>query len=101
MTDTHLLICRGPDCLSRGAQETYTAFTRELEALGVSDERVVQSQCGCVGPLCGRGPAVCVYPDGTWYAGVSAADAAEVAREHLVGGRPVKRLVAKRLEGRP
>ena len=40
----HVLICRGPDCLSRGAQDTYTAFARELAALDLPEVEVVQSQ---------------------------------------------------------
>lgn len=100
MTRAHVLICRGPDCLSRGGQETYTAFTRELAALGLPEDEVVQTQCGCVGPMCGSGPTVCVYPEGVWYGAVTADDAGEVVREHIAGGRPVERLVRGRLEGR-
>lgn len=97
MTRAHVLICRGPDCLSRGSQETYTAFTRELAALGLEEDEVVQTQCGCVSPMCGAGPTVCVYPDGVWYGAVAAGDAGEVVREHIAGGRAVERLVSGRL----
>ena len=93
----HVLICRGPDCLSRGAQDTYTAFARELAALDLPEDEVVQSQCGCVGPVCGGGPTVCVYPDGVWYGAVQADDVPEIVREHIAGGRPVERLVVSRL----
>jgi (2Fe-2S) ferredoxin len=99
LTRAHLLICRGPDCMSRGAQATYTAFTRELAALGLSEDEVVQTQCGCVGPMCGSGPTVCVYPEGTWYGAVTADDAPEIVREHIGEGRPVERLIVQRLEG--
>ena len=63
----HVLVCRGPDCSARGAQEVYTAVAWEIERQGLSDE-VVQTQSGCVGPLCGGGPVVCCYPTGAWYA---------------------------------
>jgi len=99
LTRAHVLICRGPDCMSRGAQATYTAFTRELAALGLPDDEVVQTQCGCVGPMCGSGPTVCVYPEGTWYGAVGADDAPEIVREHIGAGRPVERLTVQRLEG--
>jgi (2Fe-2S) ferredoxin len=33
-----------------------------------------------------------VYPEAVWYGNVQAEDAAEIVREHLVGGRPVERL---------
>ena len=57
-------------------------------------DQVVQSVSGCVGPLCGRGPVVCAYPSGAWYAGVREDDAAQIVREDLHGGAPVARLVA-------
>jgi len=60
-------------------------------------DQVVQTQRGCVGPLCGRGPVVLSYPSGCWYAEVSPADARAIAAEDLAEGRPVERLVAMRL----
>jgi len=94
----HVLVCRGPDCAARGAQDVYTALADAVHERGLSDE-VTQTQCGCVGPLCGGGPVVCCYPSGAWYASVTAGDAAEMVREDLEGGRVVQRLVAARLEG--
>jgi (2Fe-2S) ferredoxin len=34
-----------------------------------------------------------VYPDNVWYAGVQASDLAEIFDSHIVGGKPVKRLL--------
>jgi (2Fe-2S) ferredoxin len=98
MTRAHLLVCRGPDCSARGAQDVYTALADAVHERGLSDE-VTQTQCGCVGPVCGGGPVVCCYPSGAWYAPVATGDAAELVREDLDGGRVVERLVAARLEG--
>lgn len=98
MARAHVLVCRGPDCSSRGAQAVYTALASELHARGVADTDVVQGQCGCVGPLCGRGPVVCSYPSGAWYAPVAAADVAEIVAADLTGGAVVDRLAALRLE---
>jgi (2Fe-2S) ferredoxin len=33
-----------------------------------------------------------VYPEAAWYGNVQTEDAAEIVREHLVGGHPVERL---------
>jgi (2Fe-2S) ferredoxin len=96
VTRGHLLVCRGPDCGSRGAQDVYTALAFEVDRQGLVDE-VVQSQCGCIGPLCGRGPVVLSYPTGAWYAGVEAGDAPAIVGEDLADGRPVERLLALRL----
>jgi (2Fe-2S) ferredoxin len=70
-----------------------------LHALGADDEEVVQSQTGCIGPVCGQGPVVCCYPTGAWYAPVGTADVAEIVTCDLGGGAVVERLEARRLEG--
>jgi len=41
---------------------------------------------------------VVVYPEGTWYVGVQPGDVAEIVEQHLVGGRPVTRLLASPFE---
>jgi (2Fe-2S) ferredoxin len=92
----HVLVCRGPDCASRGAQDVYTAIAAETERQGLLDD-VTQTQSGCVGPVCGRGPVVCCYPTGVWYAPVRPEDAAEIVREDLGAGRAVERLAAARV----
>ncbi len=97
MTRAHVLVCRGPDCASRGAQDIYTEMASQVFAQGLSDE-VVQTQSGCVAPLCGQGPVICSYPAGVWYAGVETADVAEIVAEDLAEGAVVERLVAARLE---
>lgn len=99
MSLSHVLVCRGPDCLSRGAQDIYTAVAVETHRQGLSDERVVQSQCGCVAPLCGSGPVVCSYPTGAWYAGVTPGDVPEIVSRDIAGGQVVERLEARRVEG--
>jgi (2Fe-2S) ferredoxin len=94
----HVLVCRGPDCASRGAQDVYTAVAWEVERRGLAEE-VVQTQCGCVGPVCGNGPVVCCYPTGAWYAPVTPADAAAIVELDLGRGEVVGELAATRLEG--
>jgi (2Fe-2S) ferredoxin len=94
----HVLVCRGPDCSARGGQEVYTAVAWEIERQGLSDE-VVQTQSGCVGPLCGGGPVVCCYPTGAWYAPVAPGDVAGIVERDLGRGEAVHELVATRLEG--
>lgn len=92
----HVLICRGPDCASRGAQDVYTAVAAEAERQGLH-EAVTQGQSGCVGPVCGQGPVVCCYPTGAWYVTVRPEDAEEIVREDLGAGRTVERLVGARV----
>ncbi len=50
------------------------------------------NKSGCL-DQCARGTTVVVYPEGTWYGGVTAEDVEEIIREHIVGGEIVDRLV--------
>ena len=47
---------------------------------------------GCL-DACEYGPTVVVYPEGTYYGGVTPADVAEIVNEHLVNDRLVERLI--------
>jgi len=81
-----------PCCAARGAVATLDALRKELAAQKLLD--VVQvTTCGSLG-LCERGPNMVVYPEGAWYAGVTAADVPELVREHFQNGRPLARLLA-------
>lgn len=93
-----MLVCRGPECSSRGAQDVFTEMAAQVHAQGLAED-VLQTLCGCVAPLCGRGPVVCSYPSGAWYAGVAPADVTEIVGRDLAAGEVVERLVAGRLGG--
>jgi (2Fe-2S) ferredoxin len=94
----HVFVCLNarpgagrPACAGRGGAPLYAALQR---AIGVHPElagQVAVTGCRCLGP-CFEGPAVVVYPDAVWYAGVAEADAEEIVRSHLIEARPVERL---------
>lgn len=96
--DRHLFVCVNrrppggkPSCGARGGEQVFTALQ---EAVGRRPElwgRIAVTSTGCLGP-CFEGPVVVVYPDGTWYAPVSPADADELVAQHVVLGVPVTRL---------
>ena len=79
-------------CAARGAQPLLQAFWGELQKRQAY-EQVAITYSGCLGP-CDGGPNVVVYPEGTLYQGVTAADVPEIFEKHLLGGEPVERLVA-------
>lgn len=95
----HFFVCTNarpiggkPACGPRGGDAIFAALQHNLVAHPEICDRVSVSSVNCLGP-CFEGPVVVCYPEGTWYARVNEADANELAREHLVGGRAVARLV--------
>lgn len=87
----HVLICGGTGCKSAGSKEVQLAFSRAIEAKGLSDE-VMVVETGCHG-FCENGPLVIVYPEGTFYCQVKAEDVEEIVESHLFKGRIVERLL--------
>jgi len=90
---THVFVCTsGDDCPSRGDVEQHVKFLR-AEALRAglkTDVRI--NKAGCFSQ-CGHGPMIVIYPDDVWYAGVQQSDLKEIFESHIVGGKPVERLV--------
>lgn len=80
-----------PSCAARGSAATIEALRREIATRGLQDE-VQITACGSLG-LCEHGPNLVVYPEGTWYSGVSAADVAEIVQSHIENAMPVERLL--------
>ncbi len=87
----HVLVCTNVDCAERGSVPLVEALRDELKDRGL-DRTVRVTRTSCMG-RCGEGPTVAVYPDGVWYRGVVAADAAELVSEHLSHDRLVARLL--------
>jgi (2Fe-2S) ferredoxin len=77
----------------RGGGAVREALKAELRARGL-DGRIRANSAGCL-DACEQGAAMVVYPEGVWYGGVTAADVPEIVESHLVGGRPVERLVLR------
>jgi (2Fe-2S) ferredoxin len=84
-----VLVCRGPRCTALGSDLTAEALIIELMRQGQGDDDVLITHTGCQFP-CNQAPVVSVQPDDVWYGGVVPEVAREIAREHLVGGRPLE-----------
>ena len=91
MFRSHVMVCGGTGCTSSGSAKIMEAFEREI-ALNGLDQEVKVIHTGCFG-LCALGPIVVVYPEGCFYSRVKEEDVGEIVREHLLKGRPVKRLL--------
>ncbi|HUO32634.1 MAG TPA: (2Fe-2S) ferredoxin domain-containing protein, partial [Bryobacteraceae bacterium] len=79
-----------PCCAARGSRKVLDALRAEVAAQGLAGQ-VQVTPCGSLG-LCERGPNLVVYPEGTWYSGVTAEDVPELVRSHFANGQPVERL---------
>ncbi len=78
-------------CLARGGADVAAAFKSKLYERGF--KRIVRAnKAGCL-DQCAQGVTVVVYPDAVWYGHVSLDDVDEIIESHIVGGRPVERLV--------
>lgn len=90
---SHVFVCTsGEDCPTRGDVEAHVKFLR-AEALRAglkTDVRV--NKAGCFSQ-CGHGPMIVVYPENVWYSGVKQEDLKEIFESHILGGKPVERLV--------
>jgi (2Fe-2S) ferredoxin len=97
--ERHIFVCtnRRPDgnpkgcCASKGSEEVRARFKSELDKRGLKGAFRANA-AGCL-DACERGISVVVYPEGVWYGGVKQEDVAEIIDEHIVGGRPVQRLL--------
>jgi (2Fe-2S) ferredoxin len=83
-----------PSCGARHSAEVYNALVEELGGHEELWETVCVTVASCLGP-CFDGPMVVVYPEGTWYAGVTKDDVPELVEKHMVAGQPVERLLYK------
>ena len=93
MTDykMHLLICGGTGCKASESDVIKERLIQLIDDLDL-DEEVQVVSTGCFG-FCEKGPIIKVLPDNTFYTQVTPHDVLEIVEEHVVKGRPVKRLL--------
>ena len=93
----HLFVCenvRPPEsprgcCAAKGSGEVRARFKEELEKQGLKG-LVRANSAGCL-DQCAHGVTVVVYPEQTWYGGVTVADVPEIVAA-LRDGKAVERL---------
>jgi (2Fe-2S) ferredoxin len=91
--ETHVFVCTsGDDCPKDGDVEGFVKYLRGEVAKTGRQQQVRINKSGCFSQ-CGHGPMIVVYPENVWYAGVRESDLAEIIQSHILGGKPVERLV--------
>jgi len=92
----NLMVCAGTGCVACGSMKIKDILKKELKAKALEDEiQVVLT--GCNG-FCANGPIMAVYPEGIFYQKLTPEDIPFLVEEHLLKGRPVKRLMYKEPE---
>ena len=86
-----ILICGGTGCKASDSHIIAERLQQVLERNNIAD-KVDIITTGCFG-FCEKGPIVKIIPDNTFYTQVVPDDADEVVREHIIGGRKIKRLL--------
>ena len=87
----HILISMDAHTIAQGARTVKDALVRMINVAGLSDEiKVIET--GSLG-IYKQGVIIVVYPEGVYYANVKVEDVADIVENHLLKGRPVKRLL--------
>jgi (2Fe-2S) ferredoxin len=97
--EKHIFICgnlRPPGhprgcCDPEQKAELQKTFKQKLAERGLKG-KVRANQSGCL-DQCEHGPNLVVYPEGVFYGRVTLADVDEIIESHIIGGKPVERLV--------
>jgi len=87
----HVLISIDAGTVLAGAQAVEKTLIEEIAKQGLSDEIAVL-ETGSIGTI-NQGVVLVVYPEGVYYAHVTPQDVPELVEEHLLKGRPLKRLI--------
>lgn len=75
---------------SQGIMEDLQMAVMEKELM----DKVRLTGCTCLGP-CDDGVNMVIYPEGVFYAHVTADDVNEIVDSHFIGDKPVERLIFK------
>lgn len=91
----HVLLCTGPNCctpeVGTAAWETLKKQIKEKD-LARGEHACYRTKVGCL-RICCHGPTLVVYPEGTWYHGMTAERIPRFVQEHLVEGHPIEEWV--------
>jgi len=94
----HVFLCTGPNCctpeVGLAAWETLKQQIKEHN-LASGPKACYRTKVGCL-RICCHGPTMLVYPEGTWYSGMTADRIPRFVQQHLVDSQPVEEWIFAR-----
>jgi len=96
----HVFLCIGGECCPREVGEaSWEALKKELKnrnlSLAVGPNACYRTKVECL-RVCKDGPIAVVYPEGTYYAGLTADRIPEFVQKHLVDSQPMEEMIFAR-----
>ena len=94
--EKHIFICtnqkaEGKACCGEArGMELVEKFREVLAEKGLKG-KVRAQRSGCL-DACSKGPALVIYPEGTYYGGITPLDVERIVDEHILGNRIVSDL---------
>lgn len=91
----HVFLCTGPNCCTpEQGQAAWEVLKQQIKDrnLGTGPNACYRTKVGCL-RICCQGPTMVVYPEGTWYHGMTAERIPQFVQQHLVEGRAVEEWV--------
>jgi (2Fe-2S) ferredoxin len=91
-TTRHVFLCTGPSCCTpEEGKAAWDALKQQIKEryLGAGANACYRTKVGCL-RICCHGPTMVVYPEGTWYHGMTAERIPSFVQQHLVEGKPVR-----------
>lgn len=90
----HVFLCIGETCCSSEAgNQAWEDLKKELKdrqmSLSTSDHACYRTKVGCL-RVCQSGPIAVVYPEGTYYYGLTADKIPAFVESHLVNNQPIE-----------
>jgi (2Fe-2S) ferredoxin len=94
----HVFLCTGPSCCTpETGLAAWEALKQALKDNGLSEgeHACYRTKVGCL-RICCHGPTMVVYPEGTWYHGMTPERIPQFVQQHLIEGKPVEEWVFAR-----
>lgn len=99
----HLLLCATPTkakcCDPEIGAASWDALKQQVRELDLENPSraqgiVLRSKADCL-RICDHGPILLVWPDGTWYGGVTPERISSILQQHIIQGQPIEEWILK------